>query len=87
MSISQEKLAELADVSIQMIKGIEGRRTWVSDKMLAKLSYALGVRSFQLLIPDKENEIQNDKVFLSGLFNNLRQNIKDDIDAQFNRLI
>lgn len=87
MGISQEKLAELADVSIQMIKGIEGRRTWVSDKMLAKLSYVLGVRSFQLLVPDKKNEIQNDKVILSGLLNNLRQNIKDDIDARFDRLM
>jgi transcriptional regulator with XRE-family HTH domain len=83
----QEKLAELAGVSIQMIKGIEGRRTWVSDKMLAKLSHVLEVSSFQLLVPDKENEIQNDRAILSGLLNNLRQNIKDDIDTRFDRLI
>lgn len=87
LSISQEKLAELADVSIQMIKGIEGRRTWVSDKMLAKLSLVLGVRSFQLLVPDEENKNLDDRALLSGMLNNLRQNIKSDIDARFDRLV
>jgi hypothetical protein len=35
-----------------MIKEIEGRRTWVSDKMLTKLAQALGVSAFQLLVPE-----------------------------------
>ncbi|MDR0662745.1 MAG: hypothetical protein LBF80_01515, partial [Spirochaetaceae bacterium] len=30
--MSQEKLAELADVSVQTVNFIEGCRTWVSDK-------------------------------------------------------
>ncbi|MDR3172232.1 MAG: helix-turn-helix domain-containing protein [Treponema sp.] len=41
LHISQEKLAELADVSVQMVKQIEGRQTWVSDTMLDKLARAL----------------------------------------------
>jgi len=87
LNISQEKLAELADVSVQMIKGIEGQRTWVSDKMLTKISQVLGVRSFQLLVPGKDSETQNDRAILSVLLNNLRQNIKDDIDTQFDRFM
>ena len=43
LNISQEKLAELADVSVQSIKRIEGRRTWVSNKMLDNLARVLGV--------------------------------------------
>ena len=87
LSISQEKLAELADVSVQMIKGIEGRRTWVSDKMLTKLARVLGVSAFQLLAPSDEMAASGDSALISGLLYNLRQNIQDDINNRFNRLI
>ena len=87
LNISQEKLAELADVSIQMIKGIEGRRTWVSDKMLINLAQVLGVSAFQLLIPSNGTVSSGDSALISGLLCNLRQNIQDDINSRFERLI
>ena len=86
LNISQEKLAELAEVSVQMIKRIEGRRTWVSDKMLAKLAGVLGVAAFQLLVPSSGEVSSGDFTPISGLLQNLRQNIQDDIDSRFNRL-
>jgi transcriptional regulator with XRE-family HTH domain len=86
LNISQEKLAELADVSVQMIKGIEGRRTWVSDKMLTNLADVLGVSAFQLLVPSIETVSSDDFGLLSGLLFNLRQNIHDDINNRFDRL-
>jgi transcriptional regulator with XRE-family HTH domain len=87
LDISQEKLAELADVSVQMIKRIEGRRTWVSDKMLINLARVLGVSAFQLLIPSSETFSHGDSALISGLLQNLKQNIHDDIDSRFSRLI
>jgi transcriptional regulator with XRE-family HTH domain len=87
LNISQEKLAELADVSVQMIKRIEGRRTWVSDKMLANLARVLGVSAFQLLIPSGETVSSGDSALVSGLLKNLKQNIHDDINSRFGRLI
>jgi transcriptional regulator with XRE-family HTH domain len=87
LNISQEKLAELADVSVQMIKRIEGRRTWVSDKMLTNLACVLGVSTFQLLIPPGGALSSNDSALISGLLQNLKQNIHDDIDSRFGRLI
>jgi transcriptional regulator with XRE-family HTH domain len=87
LGISQEKLAELADVSIQMIKGIEGRRTWVSDTMLVKLAEVLGVRSFQLLVPSKGSDVSNDTIIISSILNSLRQNIKDDVDSRIEKLL
>ena len=87
LNISQEKLAELADVSVQMIKRIEGRRTWVSDKMLTNLACVLGVSSFQLLVPSTETVLSVDTALISGLLRNLRQNIQDDINNRFDRLI
>jgi len=86
LGISQEKLAEMADISVQTIKGIEGRRTWVSDTMLSTLAQVLGVTSFQLLIPSCTESSQNDNVIISGLLKNLRQNIQDDINKRFNSL-
>ena len=90
MSISQEKLAELADVSVQMIKRIEGQRTWVSDKMLTSLARVLGVSAFQLLVPTSGAISLDDSALLSGMLQNLRQNIQDDIKIhldRFDRLI
>ena len=87
LNISQEKLAELADVSVQMIKGIEGQRTWVSDKMLTNLARVLGVSAFQLLVPSNEMDSPGDSALISGLLYNLRQNIQDDINNRFDSLI
>ena len=87
LGISQERLAELADVSIQSIKGIEGRRTWVSDTMLEKLAQALGVSAFQLLIPAEGAALHDESALIAVLLRNLKQNIQDDINTRFNRLI
>ncbi|MDR2575623.1 MAG: helix-turn-helix transcriptional regulator, partial [Treponema sp.] len=86
LGISQEKLAELADISVQTVKGIEGRRTWVSDAMLEKLAGALGVSAFQLLVPANETALHDESALISVLLRNLQQNIQDDIKARFNRL-
>jgi transcriptional regulator with XRE-family HTH domain len=87
LGISQEKLAELADVSIQMIKAIEGRRNWVSDTMLAKLAHVLGVSSYHLLLPVGGAEVQDDRLVVSNLLASLRKDIKTDIDSRFDRIM
>ena len=51
LGFSQEKLAEIADISVNMIKDIEGSRTWVSDKTLNKLAAALKTDIYRLFIP------------------------------------
>jgi transcriptional regulator with XRE-family HTH domain len=88
LHISQEKLAELIDVSTQMISYIEGCRTWVSDKTLVKLAKALRVEVFQLLVPGAAGgKAKDGDPLLLGLLDNLRQNIKDDIDSRFDSII
>ncbi|GHU97794.1 hypothetical protein FACS189483_04780 [Spirochaetia bacterium] len=87
LNISQEKLAELADVSAQMINGIEGCRTWVSDKTLIKLAKVLQVEVFQLLLPVVAGGPTDNGLLVSALLGNLRQNIKADIDNQFDRFV
>ena len=86
IGISQERLAELADVSVQTIRGIEGQRAWVSDQMLANLARVLGVSAFQLLIPAGVADSPADNALISGLLDNLRRNIQDDISRRFDAL-
>jgi transcriptional regulator with XRE-family HTH domain len=86
LNISQERLAELANVSVQTIKRIEGRRTWVSDKMLQNLAEVLGVAAFQLLVPSSNEKTSENYGLISSLLKNLKQNIQDDIDNRFNSI-
>jgi transcriptional regulator with XRE-family HTH domain len=87
LNISQERLAELANVSVQSIKRIEGRRTWVSDTMLNNLAGVLGVSAFQLLVPSNDAISSIDSAMFNGLLGNLRQNIQDDINKRFDSLV
>jgi transcriptional regulator with XRE-family HTH domain len=86
MGISQEKLAELADLSAQTINDIEGRRMWVSDKTIAKLCHALNIEAFQLLIPQKREQ---DRTVSSPqeLIVNLRQTVLEYIDLKFEEVL
>ena len=81
LGISQEKLAEMANLSIQMVNSIEGHRAWVSDKTLISLSNALGIEVFQLFTPVLENQQQDHNPLPSHWLLKLRQDIKADINA------
>ena len=52
LGITQENLAEKADISAAMMNDIEGCRTWVSDKTLKNLSSALEIDPYRLFIPE-----------------------------------
>lgn len=59
--LSQEKLADKADISRQMMNDIEGKRRWLTKGTLVKLCNALNVDVHELFIPSAcENpDIQN----------------------------
>jgi transcriptional regulator with XRE-family HTH domain len=81
LGISQEKLAEIAGLSVQMVNSIEGHRAWLSDKTLIALSKALGIEVFQLFIPSIEVRKQDRSQLLSYWLIQLQQNIKEDINV------
>jgi transcriptional regulator with XRE-family HTH domain len=51
LGLTQEKLAETADLSSQTINDIEGCRMWVSDKTILKLAKILHIDAYQLFKP------------------------------------
>jgi transcriptional regulator with XRE-family HTH domain len=56
LHISQEKLAESADISMSHIRDIEYCKTWVSDKTLSQIARALNVEAYELLMPEGPKE-------------------------------
>ena len=81
LGLTQEKLAELVDVSYQMIHDIEGCRTWVSDKTLQNLSKALEVDVYELLYPPAADRTNVHLGELSPhLIERLHKTMKSDID-------
>jgi transcriptional regulator with XRE-family HTH domain len=93
LAISQEKLAELADVSVQTVNFIEGCRTWVSDKTLAKLAVALRVDAYRLLMPVSaatavaKAAVKPEPTVSAQVIHDLRNDILNDIDIRFEDII
>jgi len=85
--ISQEKLAERTSLSEQLIKDIEGCRSWVSDKTAVKLAIALNVEVYQLLYPQAETDRLHPVRLPSELLRKLRNEIKENIDRQFEAMV
>jgi transcriptional regulator with XRE-family HTH domain len=83
MGLTQEKLAELVDVSYQMIHDIEGCRTWVSDKTLQRLSKVLEAEVYELLCPPLIDDFKDQKgEFNPHLIERLHKTMKSDIDRR-----
>ena len=84
LGLTQEKLAEAADLSSQTINDIEGCRMWVSDKTMLKLAKALHIEAYLLLAPAKTNKTQTMEDISQGkLLFELEDRIIRNIRQQF----
>jgi transcriptional regulator with XRE-family HTH domain len=84
LGLSQEKLAEMADVSWQTVNSIECHRTWVSDKTLENLANALKIETFQLLLPVETGQPQ--PLSPSEALRKLNK-VKRAFDDSFNKIL
>jgi transcriptional regulator with XRE-family HTH domain len=67
LGISQEKLAEKAQISANMVRDIEGCRTWVSDTTLINIATALKTDIYRLFMPNPASEDENYRTVLLDL--------------------
>ena len=67
LGFSQEKLSEKAGISANMIRDIEGCRTWVSEKTLMSIAEALKTDTYRLLMPETMQEDENYRTVLLDL--------------------
>ena len=84
LGLSQERLAEHAEISSNMLKDIEGCRTWVSDKTLIKIASALKTDIYRLFVPASAYEEEMYKNILNDLLQILHK-MKKDIDHDFEK--
>lgn len=61
-NLTQETLAELADVSNTYIANIECGQTWLSDKTLEKIAQALNIEIYLLFIPENNTDADSNHV-------------------------
>ena len=81
LGYSQEKFAEISGLSVQTVNDIEGGRKWVSDKTISKLSAALQIECYQLLMPEFKTQNRKETNSTQQLLE-LMKNLKKDIDSQ-----
>lgn len=55
LGMTQAKLAEYADLTEPYMNDIERCKTWVSDKTLLQLAFALHVNPYELLVPEGQS--------------------------------
>jgi transcriptional regulator with XRE-family HTH domain len=85
LGFSQERLAEIVNLSAQSISDIEGCRTWVSDRTLENLAKALNVDIFQFFMPPDGDAINDSETSLYNRLIGLRAAMKEDIDARLDQ--
>jgi len=84
LGLSQEKLAEAANLSSQTINDIEGCRMWVSDKTITKLAKVFNIEAYQLLVPLSQREAYgNEPPNKDGLLLDLETRIIGTIHREF----
>ena len=84
--ISQEKLAERTGLSEQLIKDIEGCRSWISDKTLVKLATALQTETYRLFMPLTLTDNNLAKAATADLAHNLSK-IRKDFNRSFDNAL
>ena len=82
LGLTQEKLAEKAGLSANMVNDIEGCRTWISDKTLVNLASALKIETYRLFLPLTISDNDIAKTVVKDLAQDL-QKIRKDFNATF----
>jgi len=84
--LTQEKLAEKAGLSANMVNDIEGCRTWISDKTLVNLAAALKVENYSLFLPVSLSQTDIEKTVLQNLAQSL-QKVRKDFNTNFDNTL
>lgn len=87
LGITQSKLAELAEISEPYMNDIERCQTWVSDKTLAKLAWALNVEIHELFAKLDSPPAAEDKQRMHLLFQKRKQEMHEYIEKSFEMLM
>lgn len=83
--LSQERLADKADISRQMMNDIEGRRRWLTKGTIVKLANALEVDVYEFFIPSA-GESDAAKEVYDAITQKLVRQVKEAVDQALAQL-
>ncbi|MCL2295067.1 MAG: helix-turn-helix domain-containing protein [Spirochaetes bacterium] len=86
LGLSQEKLSEMAGISVNMLRDIEGNRTWVSDNTLLSIATALKTDIYRLFMPENINEDENYNTVLLDL-TKMIEKLRADFDINLENIL
>jgi transcriptional regulator with XRE-family HTH domain len=86
LGLSQEKLAERAKISANMVRDIEGCRTWVSDSTLSNVAAALETDIYRLFMPETISEAENYRTVLLDLTKTFKK-LETDFSATLKKTL
>ncbi|MBP5696647.1 MAG: helix-turn-helix transcriptional regulator [Treponema sp.] len=87
LHLTQEQLAENADISLSYLADIEHCKTWISDKTLMKLAKALHRQPFELLIESLKNEEKTNLHAISDIIYNEKKELLKTVSEICDRTI
>ncbi len=82
-SLTQEKLAEIAEVSTSLIGKIESGRTWPSHTTIDKLATALSIKPYELFMTKKDH-LQYNKTEINRVIEGVRITLEKKINIEKN---
>jgi transcriptional regulator with XRE-family HTH domain len=85
--VSQEKLADATELSDQLIRDIEGCRTWVSDKTVVKLARALNIEVYRLFFPELEADKLHPVRVSADVLRELKEAVFADMEKRFSEVV
>lgn len=83
-NMTQTELSIAADISVGFLCDLESGKKWGTLETMAKLSKALHIKPYQLLMPEDEKD---QTINIHEDLSDLSQNLKHDIDSQIETLI
>lgn len=87
LHLTQEQLAENADISLSYLADIEHCKTWISDKTLMKLAKALHRQPFELLVESLKNEENTNLHAISDIIYNEKKELLKTVSEICDRTI
>ena len=87
LHLTQEQLAENADISLSYLADIEHCKTWISDKTLMKLAKALHRQPFELLVESLKNEEKTNIHAISDIIYNEKKELLKTVSEICDRTI
>lgn len=86
--LTQEKLAEKVDMSVQAINFFEGKRRFPSPESLVRIAEALNIEVYQLFLPQDKMLIDMGKdTEIEKIRSELQKQIYCDIRKSFSKMI